>query len=286
MSEKSKSVSSGIGMFVLVIILFLLSTASIIYGAATSTIILIPIGIIGEIVWLFLSVGLFTLQPNESCVLILFGDYHGTVKKSGFHWANPLYTKKKISLRSRNLNGDKLKVNDEMGNPIEIAAVVVWRVEDTFKAMFDVNSYTDYVAVQSESALRHLAGLYPYDTGEDETGLSLRGSGAEVSEALRNELQERLAKAGVVIEEARISHLAYAPEIAAAMLQRQQANAIIAARQKIVEGAVTMVDMALEKLQKENIVKLDDKEKAAMVSNLLVVLCSEKSTQPTINSGK
>lgn len=286
MAEKPKKVSSGAPMLILALLLFLLSTASIIAGAVVENGILVLLGIIGELVWVFLIIGLFSLQPNESCVLILFGEYIGTVKDSGFHWANPLYTKKKISLRSRNFNGDKLKVNDEAGNPIEIAAVVVWRVEDTFKAMFDVDSYTDFVSVQSESALRHLAGLYPYDTGEDETGLSLRGSSSEVSEALKKELEERLNKAGVIIEEARISHLAYAPEIAAAMLQRQQANAIIAARQKIVEGAVTMVDMALEKLEKENVVKLDDKEKAAMVSNLLVVLCSEKSTQPTINSGK
>lgn len=286
MSEKLITVKSGAQFLILTIVVFLLSIAAGIYGAIISSGIPFIFGFIGVFVGTFLLIGLFTLQPNESCVLILFGDYKGTVKESGFHWTNPLYTKKKISLRSRNINGDKIKVNDEVGNPIEIATVVVWRVEDTFKAMFDVESYGDYVAVQSESALRHLAGLYPYDTGEDESGLSLRGSSTEVSEALQNELQERLSKAGVVVEEARISHLAYAPEIAAAMLQRQQANAIIAARQKIVEGAVTMVDMALDKLQKENVVKLDDKDKATMVSNLLVVLCSEKSTQPTINSGK
>ncbi|KMT22231.1 SPFH domain-containing protein [Clostridium cylindrosporum] len=285
---KEKAITAGNGGLMLLVVLFLLivSTSSVIYGAGPGSAIFLVLGILGEVLWIFLAGGLFTLQPNESCVLILFGDYKGTVKDSGFHWTNPLYTKKKISLRSRNLNGDKLKVNDEAGNPIEIATVVVWRVEDTFKAMFDVDSYTDYVSIQSESALRHLAGLYPYDTGEDESGLSLRGSSDEVSGALQRELQERLSKAGVIVEEARISHLAYAPEIAAAMLQRQQANAIIAARQKIVEGAVTMVDMALNKLKKDNIVNLDDKEKAAMVSNLLVVLCSEKSTQPTINSGK
>lgn len=286
MSEKLITVKSGAQFLILTIVIFLLSIAAGIYGAIISSGIPFIFGLIGVFVGTFLLIGLFTLQPNESCVLILFGDYKGTVKNSGFHWTNPLYTKKKISLRSRNINGDKIKVNDEVGNPIEIATVVVWRVENTFKAMFDVESYSDYVEVQSESALRHLAGLYPYDTGEDESGLSLRGSSTEVSEALQNELQERLSKAGVVVEEARISHLAYAPEIAAAMLQRQQANAIIAARQKIVEGAVTMVDMALDKLQRENVVKLDDKDKAAMVSNLLVVLCSEKSTQPTINSGK
>ena len=284
--EKLKEVKSGGLVLVLLILLFLLSAGSIVYGTVSYSLILVSLGIIGVLVCIFLSIGLFTLQPNESCVLILFGEYVGTVKKSGFHFANPLYTKKKISLRSRNINGEKIKVNDAKGNPIEIATVVVWRVEDTFKAMFDVDSYIDYVNVQSESALRHLAGLYPYDTGEDETGLSLRGSSTEVCEALQAELQERLSKAGVVIEEARISHLAYAPEIAAAMLQRQQAEAIIAARQKIVEGAVTMVEMALNKLKKEDIVTLSDKEKADIVSNLLVVLCSEKSTQPTINTGK
>lgn len=284
--EKLKEVNSGGLVLVLLILLFLLSAGSIVYGTVSYSLILVSLGIIGVLVCIFLSIGLFTLQPNESCVLILFGEYVGTVKKSGFHFANPLYTKKKISLRSRNINGEKIKVNDAKGNPIEIATVVVWRVEDTFKAMFDVDSYIDYVNVQSESALRHLAGLYPYDTGEDETGLSLRGSSSEVCEALQAELQERLSKAGVVIEEARISHLAYAPEIAAAMLQRQQAEAIIAARQKIVEGAVTMVEMALNKLKREDIVTLSDKEKADIVSNLLVVLCSEKSTQPTINTGK
>ncbi|MEG0371705.1 MAG: SPFH domain-containing protein [Clostridium sp.] len=285
MDEKSKSVASGGLMLVVVLLLFLASTTSIIFGAITDIWPLIVLGILGEILWFFLSLGLFTLQPNESCVLILFGDYIGTVKTSGFHFANPLYTKKKISLRSRNLNGDKLKVNDAVGNPIEIAAVVVWKVDDTFKAMFDVENYLDYVAIQSESSLRHLAGLYPYDTDENETGTSLRGSSEDVSEALQAELQQRLSNAGVVIEEARISHLAYAPEIAAAMLQRQQASAIISARQKIVEGAVSMVEMALDKISQKNIVTLNDKEKAAMVSNLLVVLCSEKSTQPTINSG-
>lgn len=286
MSEKQISVNSGATGLIVSIILFILSTLAIVLGAINLSVIFIVLGVIGEFVFVILLMGLFTLQPNESCVLILFGEYKGTVKKSGFHFTNPFYTKKKISLRSRNINGDTLKVNDKEGNPIEIAIIVVWKVEDTFKAMFDVDNYTNYVSIQSESALRHLAGLYPYDTGEDETGLSLRGSSEEVSEALQIELQERLSKAGVFVEEARISHLAYAPEIAAAMLQRQQANAIISARQKIVEGAVTMVDMALEKLQKENVVHLDEKDKAHMVSNLLVVLCSEKSTQPTINSGK
>jgi hypothetical protein len=218
-------------------------------------------------------------------VLVLFGKYVGSVKSAGWHWANPFYTKKKISLRSRNLNGEKIKVNDEMGNPIEIADVIVWRVENTAEAMFDVDNYIGYVNVQSESALRHLAGMYPYDVTEETHTISLRGSADEVSEALKNELQQRLGKAGVIVEEARLSHLAYAPEIAAAMLQRQQAAAIIAARQKIVEGAVGMVQMALTKLSENEIVELDEERKAAMVSNLLVVLCGERSTQPIINTG-
>ena len=246
---------------------------------------LAAVGILLFIIFIFMLPGFFTIQPNEAMVLILFGKYAGTIKKAGWHWANPFYTKKKISLRSRNINGEKIKVNDEMGNPIEIAAVIVWRVENTAEAVFDVDNYVDYVNVQSESALRHLAGMYPYDNTEDNHTISLRGSSDEVSEALKNELQQRLGKAGVVVEEARLSHLAYAPEIAAAMLQRQQAAAIIAARQKIVEGAVGMVQMALNKLSENEIVELDEERKAAMVSNLLVVLCGEKNTQPVINTG-
>lgn len=228
--------------------------------------------------------GLFTLQPNEAAVLLLFGAYKGTARRSGFHWANPLFRKMKISLRTRNFNTDKLKVNDQRGNPTEIAAVVVWRVENTAQASFDVDDYKDYVHIQSESALRHLASRYPYDTTvEDE--LSLRGSMDEVSHTLQQELQERLAKAGVVIEEARLSHLAYAPEIAGAMLRRQQAEAIVAARLRIVEGAVGMVELALEKLEEKKTVALDDERKAAMVSNLLVVLCGEQAAQPVVNTG-
>lgn len=247
--------------------------------------ILIALGIVLCIVFIFILPGFFTIQPNQAMVLILFGKYTGTIKKEGWHWANPFYSKKKISLRSRNINGEKIKVNDEMGNPIEIAAVIVWRVENTVEAIFDVDNYVDYVNVQSESALRHLAGMYPYDNTEDTHTISLRGSTDEVAEALKNELQQRLGKAGVIVEEARLSHLAYAPEIAAAMLQRQQAAAIIAARQKIVEGAVGMVQMALTKLSENEIVELDEERKAAMVSNLLVVLCGERNTQPVINTG-
>lgn len=294
MQEKDIQVTSGIKMIVLDILLILLAPALIIFGAVmvnaeaepvflfVSSIVL---GGISFIVWVIFSLGFFILQPNEAAALVLFGEYKGTVRKSGWFWANPFYTKKKISLRSRNLNGEKLKVNDEMGNPIEIAAVVVWKVENTYQSLFDVENYNDYVKTQSESAIRHLAGLYPYDITDDTQNISLRGCTDEVSEALKNELQERLGKAGVIVQEARLSHLAYAPEIAAAMLQRQQASAIIAARQKIVEGAVGMVQMAINKLSENEIVQLDEERKAAMVSNLLVVLCGERAAQPVINAG-
>jgi regulator of protease activity HflC (stomatin/prohibitin superfamily) len=228
--------------------------------------------------------GLFVVNPNEGKVLQFFGDYVGTTKRAGLRWANPLYTKKRISLRVRNFESAKLKVNDNEGNPIEIAAVVVWRVVDTAEAVFEVDDYNNYVKVQSEAALRNLATSYTYDT-HDEAHISLRGHTATVAEHLKKEIQDRLSKAGVEVIEARISHLAYAPEIAQAMLQRQQAGAIIAARQRIVEGAVGMVEMALEMLSHREIVRLDDERRAAMVSNLLVVLCGERSTQPIINTG-
>jgi regulator of protease activity HflC (stomatin/prohibitin superfamily) len=260
--------------------------------------------------------GLFTLQPNEARVLVLFGKYKGTVRTAGFHWGNPFYSngpmqggtwharqaasrraapaaaapgqktmgRNKISLRARTLNGDKLKVNDKGGNPIEIAAVVVWRVNDTAQAMFDVDNYENYVTMQSESSLRHLASQYAYDHGE-ENEPTLRTNVEEVSQALCKELRERLAKAGVAVDEARLTHLAYAPEIAQAMLRRQQAEAVIAARQKIVHGAVSMVDMALKELAEKSVVVLDDERKAAMVSNLMVVLCGEAEVHPVINTG-
>ncbi len=237
------------------------------------------------VLWVFLNIGFFTLQPNMSAVLLLFGKYVGTCKQEGFHWANPLLIKKKISLRANNLNGQKIKVNDQMGNPIEIAAVVVWRVKDTAQAVFDVQDYHEYVEVQSESALRHLASKYPYDTMGKEDALSLRGSIDEVSRDLQEELSERLGKAGVVIDEARLSHLAYAQEIAEAMLRRQQAEAIISARRLIVDGAVGMVEMALQKLEEHGTIKLDEERKATMVSNLLVVLCGEQSVSPVVNTG-
>lgn len=282
--EKNLKVHSGLAWFIITSIIFAASIAAFVFGVIYGFLALIIGGCVVLTAWGIMLAGFFTLQPNEAAVIILFGAYKGTVKTSGWHWANPFYTKKKISLRQRNLNGEKLKVNDEMGNPIEIATVIVWRVDNTAEAVFDVENYNDYVRTQSESALRHLAGLYPYDSN-DEKQLSLRGSADEVSEALKAELQIRLSKAGVVVEEARLSHLAYAPEIAAAMLQRQQASAIIAARQKIVEGAVGMVEMALNMLNENGIVELDEERKAAMVSNLLVVLCGERSTQPIINTG-
>jgi regulator of protease activity HflC (stomatin/prohibitin superfamily) len=261
----------------------------------------------------FMLRGFFSLQPNEARVLVLFGSYKGTVRHSGFHWANPFYSgdrktqialqggtlrlkpasigsanrslgRNKVSVRARTLNGEKLKVNDKRGNPIEIAAVVVWRIDDTARAFFDVDDYEDYVPIQSESALRHIANLYSYDDG-DGTETTLRNNVGEVAQALRGELQERLAKAGVVVDEARLTHLAYAPEIAQVMLRRQQAEAVIAARQKIVQGAVGMVDMALRELSERDVVSLDDERRAAMVSNLMVVLCSESEVHPIVNTG-
>lgn len=232
----------------------------------------------------FLGCGFFTLQPNEAAVLVLFGRYRGTVRASGIFWVNPFIRRGKISLRARNFTGEKLKVNDKRGNPIEIAAVVVWRVEDTAQAVFDVEHYESYVNVQSETALRHVAGSYDYDNTEHNE-VSLRGGSDEVNTALTRELQIRLQRAGVVVEEARLTHLAYAPEIAQAMLRRQQAEAVIAARQKIVLGAVSMVEMALIELSQKHVVELDEERKAAMVSNLLVVLCGENEAQPVINAG-
>jgi len=232
----------------------------------------------------FLMAGLFMVNPNEGKVLQLFGAYKGTAKVQGLRWANPFLTKKKVSLRVRNFESSHLKVNDIDGNPIEIAAVVVWKVFETAEAVFEVDDYEHYVKVQSESALRNLATSYAYDA-HDDAQVSLRGHTNAVAEHLKREIHERLVKAGVEVIEARISHLAYAPEIAAAMLQRQQAGAIIAARQRIVEGAVGMVEMALDMLSKKSIITLDEDRKAAMVSNLLVVLCGDRNTQPVINTG-
>ena len=232
----------------------------------------------------FLTAGLFMVNPNEGKVLQLFGEYKGTAKKEGLRWANPFLTKKKVSLRVRNFESSHLKVNDIDGNPIEIAAVVVWKVFETAEAVFEVDDYEHYVKVQSEAALRNLATSYAYDA-HDDAQVSLRGHTSAVADHLKREIHDRLVKAGVEVIEARISHLAYAPEIAAAMLQRQQAGAIIAARQRIVEGAVGMVEMALDMLSAKSIIQLDEERKAAMVSNLLVVLCGDRNTQPVINTG-
>ena len=232
-----------------------------------------------------LLAGLFMVNPNEGRVLQLFGDYVGSVREPGLRWANPFYSKKHVSLRARNFEtGSRLKVNDLDGNPIEISAVVVWRVVDTAQAIFEVNDYESFVKVSAEAAVRKLAMSYPYDT-HDDAQVSLRGNPVEIAAHLRQEMQERLGAAGVEVMEARLSNLAYAPEIAQAMLRRQQAAAIIAARQKIVEGSVGMVEMALERLSRQNIIQLDEERKAAMVSNLLVVLCSESATQPVVNAG-
>jgi regulator of protease activity HflC (stomatin/prohibitin superfamily) len=234
----------------------------------------------------FIMKGLMIINPNHARVLNFFGKYVGSVKENGIFFINPLYASIKVSLRAENLQGQSLKVNDKMGNPIEIAAVIVWKVGDTYKAVFDVENYNDYVSKQSEAAIRHLAVSFPYDNLEDEhAAITLREGGDAVNQILEKELTDRLAPAGIIILEARISHLAYAPEIAGAMLQRQQATAIVAARTKIVEGAVGMVDLALKKLSEDNIVELDDERKAAMVSNLMVVLCGEKAATPILNTG-
>jgi regulator of protease activity HflC (stomatin/prohibitin superfamily) len=235
---------------------------------------------------LFCWIGLMVVNPNESAVLVLFGNYSGTFKRNGFYWINPFFVRKKISLRARNLNSEPIKVNDKHGNPVMIGIVLVWKVENTFKAAFEVDDYIRFVDIQSEAAIRKLAGIYPYDNFDDlEADISLRAGGEEVNSQLEDELRDRLKIAGINVMEARIAYLAYASEIAGAMLRRQQATAIVAARQKIVEGAVGMVDLALAQLSSKEIVELDEERKAAMVSNLMVVLCSDKDVSPVINAG-
>jgi len=271
-------------MLVLFFVLAVLSVLGVINGAADGRAVLGVSSALTLLLTAFMAAGLFVVNPNEGRVLQFFGDYVGTVRVSGLRWANPFYTKKRISLRVRNFESARLKVNDNEGNPIEIAAVVVWQVVDSAEAVFQVDDYNNYVKVQSESALRNLATSYTYDT-HDDSQMSLRSHTAAVADHLKKEIQERLSRAGVEVIESRISHLAYAPEIAASMLQRQQAGAIIAARQRIVEGAVGMVEMALDMLSRRDIVTLDDERKAAMVSNLLVVLCGERAAQPIVNTG-
>ena len=232
------------------------------------------------------SIGFTVINPNESVVMVLFGDYRGTAKENGFYWVNPFFARKKISLRARNFDSKPIKVNDKVGNPIMIGLVLVWKVEDTFKASFDVDHYENFVVVQSDAALRKLAGLYPYDNFEDqEAELTLRAGGNEVNQKLENEIRERLEIAGIRVIEARINYIAYASEIAQAMLRRQQATAVVSARGKIVEGAVGMVEMALHQLSQKHIIDLDEEKKAAMVSNLMVVLCSDEPAQPIVNAG-
>jgi regulator of protease activity HflC (stomatin/prohibitin superfamily) len=317
--ERVVTVASGWVMLPLLFILLFGDIGLFIYSIAAGkadepVVWALVLSLLGLPAFLILIKGFFTLQPNEARVLVLFGAYKGTVRTAGFHWGNPFYLggaqqsgataataaaarpagattttgsrprRNKISLRARTYNSPALKVNDKRGNPVEIAAVVVWRVQDTAMAMFDVENFQTYIQTQSESALRHLASLYAYDNGEDNES-TLRANVDEVSKALRTELLERLAKAGVTVDEARLTHLAYAPEIAQAMLRRQQAEAVIAARQKIVHGAVSMVDMALRDLAEKQVVQLDDERKAAMVSNLMVVLCGESEVHPVINAG-
>jgi regulator of protease activity HflC (stomatin/prohibitin superfamily) len=313
-AERVVEASNGWPMLAVNLALILGGFGMIIFGAVTDEVAVVFLGLLCLVAGVILCAGLFALQPNEARLLILFGEYKGTVRTSGFHWANPFYARArsrtplstteqpleggagktkltsyrvrsaKISLRTRNFNSEKLKVNDKRGNPVEIAAVVVWRVEDTAKAAFDVDDFESYVQIQSESAIRHIASLYGYDHGEEREP-TLRDSAEEVAEALGRELQHRLDKAGIAVEEARLTHLAYAPEIAQVMLRRQQAEAIIAARQKIVQGAVGMVEMALRELSEKQVVSLDDERKAAMVSNLLVVLCAESEVTPVVNTG-
>lgn len=282
--EIKRSVSSGYVM------LAVLLTSLIVIGVFTAMSIRaantwgVVAGLLLFIVNIFLLAGFFLVQPNEAKVLQLFGEYVGTVHESGLKWANPFYKKTAVSTRVRNFESGKLKVNDSEGSPIEIAAVVVWKVFDTAEALFEVDDYEQFVQIQSESALRNLTTTYPYEPSDDET-LALRSSPLEIAHALKDEIQDRLEQAGVTVIEARISHLAYAPEIANAMLRRQQASAIIAARQQIVNGAVGMVEMALEQLNAKAVVELDEERKAAMVSNLLVVLCAEENAKPVLNTG-
>lgn len=279
MNEKTIVPTSG---YVMLLVVFGLIAGGIAAIAGN----LQPVGAIAFIAAILMAPGFFFVNPNGSRVLVLFGEYKGTVKKNGFFWTNPFYTKKSISLRARNFDSERVKVNDKLGNPIMISVILVWKVSNTYKAAFDVDNYESFVRVQSDAAVRKLAGKYPYDNFDDtQEEISLRSGLSEVNHSLEKELQERLTISGIEVLEARIGYLAYASEIASAMLKRQQAEAIVAARLKIVEGAVGMVEMALEELSKKNIVDLDEEKKATMVSNLMIVLCSDKEATPVLNTG-
>jgi len=278
MEKQYKGLGGYLFLFLELIVLVII-VLGFMRGLIITSVVLIP-------VFILVAIGFTVVDPNQSCVLVLFGAYKGTIKTNGFYWVNPFFVRKKISLRARNFDSETIKVNDKLGNPIMIGLVLVWRVQETYKAAFGVDEYEHFVVVQSEAALRKLAGLYPYDNIEDETAkVTLRDGTEEVNEELEREIIERLEIAGIEVIEARINHIAYAQEIAQAMLKRQQATAIVAARFKIVEGAVSMVEMALEQLSQKQIVDLDDDKKATMVSNLMVVLCGDKDVTPIVNTG-
>jgi regulator of protease activity HflC (stomatin/prohibitin superfamily) len=276
--EKTSAPLSGYAMLVVILLLVAIGTLGLIMARN-------PIFIGPLVIGFILMPGFFFINPNSSIVLVLFGAYKGTVKKNGFYWVNPFYTKKSISLRARNFDSEKIKVNDKVGNPIQIGVILVWQVRDTFQAAFEVDNYENFVKVQSDSAVRKLAGQYAYDNFEEDSEVTLRSGHEDVNHMLEENLRSRLNMAGIHVIEARIGYLAYAPEIASAMLRRQQATAIVSARFKIVEGAVSMVQMALEHLAKQNIIELDEERKAAMVSNLMVVLCADKDVSPIVNAG-
>ncbi|WP_333819387.1 SPFH domain-containing protein [Ohtaekwangia sp.] len=275
--EKDFNPVSG---YMMLVIAILIAIFGVVAMAQSS-----PVAILFMAAFLFIMPGFFFLNPNSSMVLTLFGEYKGTVKTNGFHWANPFLSKKPISLRARNFDSDKIKVNDKVGNPIQISVILVWQVRDTFKANFEVDNYESFVKLQSDAAVRRLAGQYAYDNFDKEEEVTLRSGNDEVNHALEENLRNRLDIAGIHVVEARIGSLAYAPEIAGAMLRRQQAAAVVSARFKIVEGAVSMVQMALDHLSKQQIIELDEERKAAMVSNLMVVLCAEKDVNPVVNTG-
>jgi len=278
--EKEKIMSPYVGY------LGLLAALAMFIGPILLAIYVNPWWMLLFLIDVFCWIGLLVVNPNESAVLVLFGNYSGTIKRNGFYWVNPFFIRKKISLRARNLNSEPIKVNDKLGNPVMIGIVLVWKVENTFQAAFEVDDYIRFVDIQSEAAIRKLAGAYPYDSHDDaDADISLRSGGEEVNHELEDELSDRLKIAGIHVMEARIAYLAYASEIAGAMLRRQQATAIVAARQKIVEGAVSMVEMALQQLSKKKIIELDEEKKATMVSNLMVVLCSDKDVSPVVNTG-